>query len=91
MWKDGSLHVTYNIVDVLKLRDTLIETAKGLNEQAIARIEAEKALEIERQRLPKNTMQQLDEKLEVLKQEHEIIPAIETVIVPEVTGFEAQY
>lgn len=78
MWKDGSLHITYNVDDVLTLRDTLVATAKSLNEQAIARVEAEKALEIERQKLPLNTMQRLDEKLDTLKQEHEVLPTIIT-------------
>lgn len=80
MWKDGSMHVTYNVDDVLKLRDTLVETAKRLNEQAIAHVEAQKALEIERQKLPLNTMQKLDEKLDALKQEHQVLPTIITPV-----------
>ncbi len=75
-WKDGSIHIQYTIEDVVKLRDTLVETAQRLNQQAVEHIEAKKALEIERQRLPVSNMQKLDTQLSDLKNEGASIPKV---------------
>ncbi len=68
-WSDGSIRIRYATKDVVPIRSMLLNLARSLTEQAINKLQAEREVEIAKQRMPLTRLQTINTEMASLKKE----------------------